>query len=224
MQAYISEKDDYDNVLSAWDTVQTARKQDRPQARDYINALCQDFFEIKGDRCLGDDDAIVTGIGKINGRTFTIIGQQKGHSIDEKKACNFGMPNPEGYRKSMRAIRQAEKFKRPILCLVDTPGAFCGVEAEAKGQGSVIAEHLQLIASVKVPVIAVVLSEGGSGGALALSLSDKLLLLENCYFSVISRLRAVHLFCLKMLTKAQFGSGKPETEHQCRFNKSGDCR
>jgi len=186
MQAYISKDDTYNDVSSAWKNVQTARMQNRPQAMDYINALCQDFFEVKGDRCLGDDNAIITGVGRINGRTFTIIGQQKGHSIDEKKACNFGMPNPAGYRKSMRAIRQAEKFNRPILCLIDTPGAFCGIEAEAKGQGTVIAEHLQLIASVKVPVIAVILSEGGSGGALALALSDKLLLLENSYFSVIS--------------------------------------
>lgn len=186
MQAYIGDKDVYDEVSNAWSNVQTARMQNRPQARDYIDALCQDFFEVKGDRCLGDDAAIITGIGKVSGRKFTIIGQQKGHTIDEKKACNFGMPSPAGYRKSMRAIRQAEKFKRPILCLIDTPGAFCGVEAEEKGQGTVIAEHLQLIASVKVPVISVILSEGGSGGALALALSDKLLLLENSYFSVIS--------------------------------------
>ena len=186
MQAYIQDKDVYEDKPSAWSKVQKARMQNRPQARDYIKALCQDFFEVKGDRCLGDDDAIVTGIGRIGGRPYTIIGQQKGHSIEEKKACNFGMPNPEGYRKSMRAIRQAEKFNRPVLCLVDTPGAFCGVKAEEKGQGTVIAEHLQLIASAKVPVIAVILSEGGSGGALALALSDKLMLLENSYFSVIS--------------------------------------
>lgn len=174
------------NAVDAWENVQTARAQNRPQSRDFISALCQDFFEVKGDRCLGDDDAIITGFGTINKQKFTIIGQQKGHSIEEKKACNFGMPNPAGYRKSMRAIRQAEKFNRPILCLIDTPGAFCGVKAEEQGQGTVIAEHLQLIAGVKVPVIAVVLSEGGSGGALALALSDKLLLLENSYFSVIS--------------------------------------
>ena len=186
MQAYVLDKNVYTKPESAWDKVQRARMQNRPQAMDYINALCQDFFEVKGDRCLGNDNAIITGIGKINGTTFTIIGQQKGQTIEEKKACNFGMANPEGYRKSMRALRQAEKFNRPVLCLVDTPGAFCGVKAEEKGQGTVIAEHLQLIAGIKVPVIAVVLSEGGSGGALALALSDKLLLLENSYFSVIS--------------------------------------
>lgn len=186
MQAHISKSNFYSDVEDAWKNVQRARMQNRPQAKDYINALVKDFFEVHGDRCLGEDSAIITGIGKINNRVFTIIGQQKGYTIDEKKACNFGMPQPAGYRKSMRAIRQAEKFGRPILCLVDTPGAFCGIEAEEKGQGTVIAEHLQLIASVKVPVIAVVISEGGSGGALALALSDKLLLLENSYFSVIS--------------------------------------
>lgn len=188
MQALESKNENYTeiNAPSAWESVRTARRQDRPQAMEYIHTLTQDFFEVKGDRCLGDDDAIITGVGRINGRSFTIIGQQKGFSIEEKKTCNFGMPNPAGYRKSMRAIRQAEKFNRPILCIVDTPGAFCGIEAEAKGQGTVIAEHLQLIAGVKVPVIAVVISEGGSGGALALALSDKLLLLENSYFSVIS--------------------------------------
>ncbi|MBN2878789.1 MAG: acetyl-CoA carboxylase carboxyl transferase subunit alpha [Clostridia bacterium] len=185
MQAYIPQADNIE-ISAAWKKVQTARMQNRPQSRDYINALCQDFFEVKGDRCLGDDDAIVTGIGRINETVFTIIGQQKGITIEEKKACSFGMANPEGYRKSMRAIRQAEKFNRPILTLIDTPGAFCGIKAEEKGQGTVIAEHLQLIASAKVPVIAVVLGEGGSGGALALALSDKLALLENSYFSVIS--------------------------------------
>ena len=126
------------------------------------------------------------GVGRIGGQVFTIIGHQKGHTIEERKLCNFGMPHPSGYRKSMRAIKQAEKFNRPILCLVDTPGAFCGVDAEERGQGNVIAEHLSCIASAKVPVISVVIGEGGSGGALAIAIADKLLMMENTYFSVIT--------------------------------------
>jgi len=179
-------KDPDNNVNEAWSCVKNARMQSRPQARDYIEELVEDFFEVRGDRCLGDDDAVVTGVGRIMGKSFTIIGQQKGHSIDERKKCNFGMPHPAGYRKSMRAIAQAEKFNRPILCLIDTPGAFCGVEAEEKGQGTVIAEHLSFIAAAKVPVISVVIGEGGSGGALALAISDKLIVMENTYFSVIT--------------------------------------
>ena len=175
-----------DKSGNAWDCIKNARMQDRPQARDYIRELAEDFFEVHGDRCLGEDEAIVTGIGRIDGRAVTIIGQQKGHTIEERKRCNFGMPQPAGYRKSMRAIKQAEKFRRPVLCLIDTPGAFCGIEAEERGQGTVIAEHLSLIASAKVPVVSVVIGEGGSGGALALAISDQLLMMENTYFSVIS--------------------------------------
>jgi len=170
----------------AWGCIKNARMQDRPQARDYIRALTDEFFEVHGDRCLGEDAAIVTGVGSIDGHVMTIIGQQKGHTIEERKQCHFGMPQPSGYRKSMRAIKQAEKFNRPILCIIDTPGAFCGIEAEARGQGTVIAEHLSMIASAKVPVISVVIGEGGSGGALALAISDVLVMLENTYFSVIS--------------------------------------
>jgi acetyl-CoA carboxylase carboxyl transferase alpha subunit len=171
---------------NAWECIQNARKQNRPQTRDYIDAIVTDFFEVKGDRCLGDDDSIVTGVGKVMGTVFTIIGQQKGHTLDERKACNFGMPSPAGYKKSMRAIAQAEKFKRPILCFVDTPGASCGVAAEENGQGTVIATHLSKIAAAKCPVISIVIGEGGSGGALALAISDKLMMLKNTYFSVIS--------------------------------------
>ena len=170
----------------AWDCIKNARQQDRPQTRDYIRAMTQDFFEVHGDRTLGEDAAMVTGVGRIDDVTFTIIGQQKGHTIEERKLCNFGMPHPSGYRKSMRAIKQAEKFGRPILCLVDTPGAFCGVDAEERGQGNVIAEHLSCIASAKVPVISVVIGEGGSGGALAIAIADKLFMMENTYFSVIT--------------------------------------
>jgi len=170
----------------AWECVKNARLQNRPQTRDFLEELVEDFFEVKGDRCLGDDEAIVTGVGRINGTVFTIIGQQKGHTLEDRKACNFGMPSPAGYKKSMRAIGQAEKFGRPILCLVDTPGAACGFDAEEKGQGTVIAQHLSFIAKVKTPVISVVIGEGGSGGALALAISDRLMVMQNTYFSVIS--------------------------------------
>ena len=170
----------------AWASVMSARKEDRPQARDYIEKLFHGVFEMRGDQCMGDDEAIVTAVAWFETYPVTIIGQQKGHTLEERMRCNFGMPSPEGYRKSMRALKQAEKFHRPVICLVDTPGAFCGVEAEAKGQGRVIAEHLKAMATVKTPCISIIIGEGGSGGALALSLADRLIMLENSYFSVIS--------------------------------------
>jgi len=170
----------------AWIRVMNARKENRPQARDYIAKLFHGVFEVRGDRCMGDDEAIVTAIGWFENCPVTVIGQQKGHTLEERMRCNFGMPNPEGYRKSMRALRQAEKFRRPVICLVDTPGAFCGVEAENKGQGLIIAEHLRTMATLKTPIISIIIGEGGSGGALALSLADRLIMMENSYFSVIS--------------------------------------
>ncbi len=170
----------------AWERVMNARKENRPQARDYLGKLFHGVFEVKGDKCLGDDHSIFTAIAWFENCPVTVIGQQKGHTLEERMECNFGMPNPEGYRKSMRALRQAEKFQRPVICLVDTPGAFCGVDAEAKGQGLIIAEHLRAMATVKTPIISVIIGEGGSGGALALSLADRLIMLENSYFSVIS--------------------------------------
>ncbi|NLT98984.1 MAG: acetyl-CoA carboxylase carboxyl transferase subunit alpha [Christensenellaceae bacterium] len=170
----------------AWIRVMNARKENRPQARDYIAKLFHGVFEVRGDRCMGDDEAIVTAIAWFENCPVTVIGQQKGHTLEERMRCNFGMPNPEGYRKSMRALRQAEKFRRPVICLVDTPGAFCGVEAENKGQGLVIAEHLRTMATLKTPIISIIIGEGGSGGALALALADRLIMMENSYFSVIS--------------------------------------
>ncbi len=169
-----------------WERVMNARKENRPQARDYIGKLFDGVFEVKGDRCFGDDPSIITAIAWFEGRPVTVIGQQKGHTLEERMACNFGMPHPEGYRKSMRALSQAEKFGRPVVCLVDTPGAFCGIEAEERGQGLVIAEHLKAMATVKTPIISIIIGEGGSGGALALSLADRLIMLENSYFAVIS--------------------------------------
>lgn len=169
-----------------WERVQAARKEDRPQARDYIDKLFDGVFEVSGDRVYGDDPSIITAIAWFENRAVTVIGQQKGHTLEERMKYNFGMPNPEGYRKSIRALRQAEKFGRPIICFVDTPGAYHGVGAEKRGQGLIIAEHLKAMATVRAPVISVIIGEGGSGGALALSLADRLIMLENSYFSVIS--------------------------------------
>jgi len=169
-----------------WERVRNARKENRPQARDYIAKLFHGVFETRGDRCFGDDPSIITAIAWFEKWPVTIIGQQKGHTLKERMMCNFGMPHPEGYRKSMRALNPAEKFSRPVICLVDTPGAFPGIEAEARGQGFIIAKHLRLMATLRTPVITIIIGEGGSGGALALSLSDRLIMMENSYFSVIS--------------------------------------
>ena len=169
-----------------WERVKNARKENRPQSLDYIVKLFHGIYEMKGDRIYGDDPSIITAIAWFENWAVTVIGQQKGHTLEERMKYNFGMPNPEGYRKSIRAIKQAEKFQRPIICLVDTPGAYPGVDAENRGQGLVIAEHLKAMATVKAPVISIIIGEGGSGGALALSLSDRLIMMENSYFSVIT--------------------------------------
>jgi acetyl-CoA carboxylase carboxyl transferase subunit alpha len=169
-----------------WERVKSARKENRPQAQDYISKMFHGVYEMKGDKVFGDDPSIITAIGWFESWAVTIIGQQKGHTLEERMKYNFGMPSPEGYRKSIRALKQAEKFGRPIICFVDTPGAYHGVEAETRGQGLIIAEHLKAMATVKAPVISIIIGEGGSGGALALSLADRLIMLENSYFSVIS--------------------------------------
>ena len=169
-----------------WETVKNARKENRPQTRDYIDKLFHGVVEVKGDKCYGDDEAIVTAIAWFEDWPVTVIGQQKGHTLEERIKCNFGMANPEGYRKSMRALKQAEKFSRAVICFVDTPGAYPGVDAEERGQGLIIAEHLETMATLLTPTISLIIGEGGSGGALALSLSDWLIMLENSYFSVIS--------------------------------------
>ena len=169
-----------------WERVQNARKENRPQSRDYIEKLFRSVFEVKGDKCFADDPSIVTAIAFFENWPVTVIGQQKGHTLEERMKCNFGMAHPEGYRKSMRALKQAEKFMRPVICFVDTPGAYPGVEAEKRGQGLIIAEHLRAMGNLKTPVISVIIGEGGSGGALALSVSDWLIMLDNSYFSVIT--------------------------------------
>ena len=171
---------------SAFERVTLARHPDRPGVEDYIRALFTDFFEQRGDRLFGDDAAILGGIALFHGRPVTVIGQRKGHTRQENLRCNFGMPGPEGYRKAQRLMRQAEKFGRPVLTFVDTPGAYPGLEAEARGQGEAIAQSLALMSRLRVPIITLVTGEGGSGGALALAMGNTVLMLENAVYSVLS--------------------------------------
>lgn len=170
----------------AWERVTISRKNDRPVGQDYIRTLFSDFLEFHGDRCYGDDPAIIGGIARFAGTAVTVIAQAKGKSTKENVAHHFGMPSPEGYRKALRLMKQAEKFKRPILLFVDTPGAFCGIEAEERGQGEAIARNLFEMSSMKVPILSVVIGEGGSGGALALAVADEVWMLENAIYSVLS--------------------------------------
>lgn len=171
---------------SAWDTVLLSRKADRPVASDYIDALFDGFMEFHGDRYFKDDGAIVGGIALFHGMPVTVIGQQKGRSTKENIKRNFGMPSPDGYRKALRLMKQAETFGRPVICFVDTPGAFCGLEAEERGQGEAIARNLFEMADLKVPVLSLVIGEGGSGGALAMAVADQVWMMENAIYSILS--------------------------------------
>jgi acetyl-CoA carboxylase carboxyl transferase subunit alpha len=165
------------------------RNKHRPTVNDYIPLIFKNFLEFHGDRHYGDDHAILAGIAKLpilDNQPVTLIAQVKGRNLDENKWTNFAMPHPEGYRKALRLAKQAEKFRRPVICLVDTPGAFCGIEAEKRGQGEAIARNLMEFMTLKTPIITVVLGEGGSGGALALAVCDELMMLENALYSVIS--------------------------------------
>ena len=172
--------------FSAWERVRIAREMDRPTSLYYIEHIFQDFMELHGDRNVKDDPAIVGGIGFLDGRPVTVIGQQKGRDLKEQVERNFGMPNPEGYRKALRLMKQAEKFRRPIVCFVDTSGAFCGIEAEERGQGEAIARNLMEMAGLTVPVLCIVIGEGGSGGALAMAVGNAVWCLENSVYSVLS--------------------------------------
>lgn len=172
--------------LSAWDRVQISRKKDRPVGTDYIDALFTDFMEFHGDRYYKDDHAIVGGIAYFHGIPVTVIAQAKGKTTKENLDRNFSMPSPDGYRKALRLMKQAEKFGRPVICFVDTPGAFCGLEAEERGQGEAIARNLFELSGLKVPVLSVVIGEGGSGGALAMAVADEVWMLENAVYSVLS--------------------------------------
>lgn len=173
-------------TLSAWDRVQEARKTNRPKALDVIPLLFEDFFELRGDRAFADDQALCAGLATFEGLPVTVLAQSKGRNLEENLKRNFGMLNPEGYRKAMRLAKQAEKFKRPIITIVDTAGAYPGLGAEERGQAQAIAECLKLFSGLKIPVIALVLSEGGSGGALALSVADRLYMMENAIYSILS--------------------------------------
>lgn len=173
-------------AITDWQRTQLARHPRRPYTLDYLERICDRFEEVHGDRTFGDDPAIVAGMGWIAGRPMMIIGQQKGRDTKQKVLRNFGMPRPEGYRKALRFMQLAEKFQRPVLCLIDTPGAFPGMDAEARGQAEAIARNLKEMAKLRVPVVSIVLGEGGSGGALALGMANRVLMLEYAIYSVIS--------------------------------------
>ena len=174
------------NSLTAAERVNIARHPQRPNISDYIGALFTDFFEQKGDRLCGEDAAILGGVALYHGRPVTVIGTRKGKTLEENLKCNFGMPNPEGYRKALRLMKQAEKFRRPIFTFIDTSGAYPGLEAEARGQGEAIARNLLEMSRLTVPVIAVITGEGNSGGALALAVADQVLMLENAVYAILS--------------------------------------
>ncbi|MDX5339948.1 MAG: acetyl-CoA carboxylase carboxyltransferase subunit alpha [Cyclobacteriaceae bacterium] len=173
-------------TLTRWQRVQLSRHADRPYALDYIYEITNDFVELHGDRTVKDDKAMIGGLGDIDGRTVMFIGQQKGRNTKQRQERNFGMANPEGYRKALRLMKMAEKFGKPIVTLIDTPGAFPGLEAEERGQGEAIARNLREMFMLKVPVICIIIGEGASGGALGIAIGDKVFMLENTWYSVIS--------------------------------------
>lgn len=178
-------KETFEN-LTRWQRVQLSRHADRPYALDYIYEITSEFIEIFGDRTVADDKAMVGGLGDVDGRTVMFIGQQKGRNTKQRQMRNFGMANPEGYRKALRLMKMAEKFGKPIVTLIDTPGAFPGLEAEERGQGEAIAKNLREMFMLKVPVICIIIGEGASGGALGIGIGDRVLMLENSWYSVIS--------------------------------------
>mgnify|MGYP000859972223 FL=1 len=179
-------KEIYEN-LTPWQRVQVSRHIDRPYALDYINALCGNtFIELHGDRTVGDDKAMIGGLGKIGDQSYMFIGQQKGNNTKSRQYRNFGMPNPEGYRKALRLMKSAEKFNLPVVTFIDTPGAYPGIEAEERGQGEAIARNLLEMSRLQVPIIVFIIGEGASGGALGIGVGDKVFMLENTWYSVIS--------------------------------------
>ena len=177
---------DFIKNVTPWEKVEIARHKDRPTGKYYISNIFKDFIEFHGDRNFGDDKSIIGGIASINNINVTVIAITKGSNTNENIERNFGMPNPEGYRKALRLMKQAEKFKRPVICFVDTPGAFCGIGAEERGQGEAIANNLFQLSRLKTPIISIVTGEGGSGGALALTVADKICMLEHSIYSILS--------------------------------------
>jgi acetyl-CoA carboxylase carboxyl transferase subunit alpha len=172
--------------VTPYDRVKTARDSGRPTGIDYIRNIFKNFIELHGDRCYGDDKAIVGGVARLEGTPVTVIAIEKGHNVKERNYRNFGAPHPEGYRKALRLMKQAEKFGRPVICFVDTSGAYCGVGAEERGQGQAIAQNLVEMSTLCVPIISILVGEGGSGGALALAMADRVWMLQNAVYSVIS--------------------------------------
>ncbi|MBR1591497.1 MAG: acetyl-CoA carboxylase carboxyltransferase subunit alpha [Ruminococcus sp.] len=175
-----------DEKKTAWERLQLVHAKGRPTIRNYIPLIFSEFYEMHGDRLYGDDRAVVGGLARIDGIPVTVIAQVKGRDINENKNCNFAMPHPEGYRKALRLVKQAEKFHRPVICFIDTPGAFCGIAAEERGQGEAIARNIAEFMTLRTPIISIVLGEAGSGGALALGVCDELAMLENAEYSVVS--------------------------------------
>ena len=173
-------------IQAPYDRVKRARDSSRPTGLDYIKNIFKGFLEFHGDRSFGDDPAIIGGIARLNGNPVTVIAIEKGHTAKERVARNFGAPHPEGYRKALRLMKQAEKFGRPIICFVDTSGAYCGIGAEERGQGQAISENLMEMSTLCVPIVSILVGEGGSGGALALAVADRVWMLQNAVYSVIS--------------------------------------
>ncbi len=174
------------STMTAWQTVQVSRHPERPMVTDYLNAMVKDIRPLHGDRCFGDDPSIITALGQIGRQRVMIVGQNKGRDTKEKIECNFGCPNPEGYRKALAKMKLAEKFNLPVVTFIDTPGAYPGVGAEERGQAQAIAVNLMEMSRLKVPIVCIVIGEGGSGGALGIGVGDKLAIMENAYYSVIS--------------------------------------
>ena len=182
----LDKKKDINDTLSSWQKVQLSRHPDRPYTLSYMERICTDFIELHGDRNFKDDKAIVGGFGQINGETAMIIGQQKGNNTKTRQLRNFGMANPEGYRKALRLMKLAEKFNKPIITLVDTPGAFPGIEAEERGQGEAIARNIIEMMRLEVPVICIIIGEGASGGAMGIGVGDRVFMMQNTWYTVIS--------------------------------------
>lgn len=182
----LEKKEEINKGLTSWQKVQLSRHPDRPYTLSYIERICTDFVEMHGDRNFKDDKAIVGGFGKIDGQTVMILGQQKGTNTKTRQLRNFGMANPEGYRKALRLMKLAEKFNKPIFTLVDTPGAFPGIEAEERGQGEAIARNIYEMLRLKVPVVCIIIGEGASGGAMGIGVGDRVFMMENTWYTVIS--------------------------------------
>ncbi|ADB38731.1 acetyl-CoA carboxylase carboxyltransferase subunit alpha [Spirosoma linguale] len=208
--------------LTRWQRVQLSRHPDRPYTLDYISLMCDQFIELHGDRTVRDDPAMVGGFCELGGQTVMMIGQQKGRNTKQRQYRNFGMPNPEGYRKALRLMKLAEKFNKPIVTMIDTPGAFPGLEAEERGQGEAIARNLKEMFMLTVPVICIVIGEGASGGALGIAIGDKVLMLENTWYSVISPENCSTILWRSWNFKEQAAEAMKLTARDMQLNKLVD--